>query len=58
MTAPRIEDVLDDPAVSYWLKNQLRALLLRDAVDATHDAELLARIMRDRLNKLLPRSAT
>ncbi|MFC0698161.1 hypothetical protein [Paraburkholderia humisilvae] len=53
-SAERIQQVLDSPSTSYWLKNALRALLERDAVDATRDAELLVELMVARLNEMLP----
>jgi hypothetical protein len=49
---PTINELLSDPSVSYWLKNALRALLKRDALDAVHDAELLAGVMRERLENM------
>lgn len=39
---PTPQDVLADPAASYWLKDAIRALLERDPVDAACDAEVLA----------------
>lgn len=46
-------EVINDPAASHWLKNQLIALLERDVVDATNDAEALAQIMRAHCMKIL-----
>jgi hypothetical protein len=42
---PSIEEVLRDPAASLWLRNALRAALVRDPVDAANDAEVLARLL-------------
>jgi hypothetical protein len=42
---PRIEDVLHDPAASFWLKAALRTALERAQVDAANDAEVLARVI-------------
>jgi len=50
---PLIEQVLDDPAASNWLKNALMAALQRDAVDAANDAALLAALLERRANALL-----
>ena len=36
-----IEEVLKDPATSYWLKNAIKTLLDRDIVDAINDAKHL-----------------
>ena len=35
-----IEQVLGDPAASFWLKDALRSALDRDPVDAANDAEV------------------
>lgn len=40
-----IEEVLCDPAASFWLKDALRCALGRDPVDAARDAELLSRLL-------------
>lgn len=39
---------MQDYAASYWLKDALKAALLRDAVDSANDAELLADILKRR----------
>ena len=55
MTLPTIEQVLESPSTHNWLKDALRSALTKDIVDATHDAELLAALLRDRCNKALGR---
>ena len=45
---PEIEEVLADPAASYWLQAALRSTLSRDPVDAAHDSEVLARLLERR----------
>lgn len=52
-SAEKIQQVIDSPSTSYWLKNALRALLERDALDATRDAEALSELMEERLNEIL-----
>lgn len=47
--------LMDDPAVSYWLKGAVRALMERDPVDAANDADVLAKIMGERVTALLKR---
>lgn len=42
---PKIEQVLADPAVSFWLKDALRAAAKRDPVDAYNDAKLLVELL-------------
>lgn len=49
----KIQQVIDSPSTSYWLKNAFRTLLERDALDATRDAEALAELMGERLNEIL-----
>jgi hypothetical protein len=53
---PAIEEVLRDPAVSFWLKHSLRSALSRDPVDAANDAEVLARILDRRVRQILRQS--
>jgi hypothetical protein len=50
---PLIEEVLNDPAASNWLKNALMAALQRDAVDAANDSALLAALLDRRADALL-----
>ena len=50
---PLIEEVLNDPAASNWLKNALMAALQRDAVDAANDSALLAALLDRRAGALL-----
>ncbi|WP_244221184.1 hypothetical protein [Paraburkholderia aromaticivorans] len=52
-TAEKIQQLLDSPSTSYWLKSALRTLLERDALDASSDAEMLAEVMGARLNEIL-----
>jgi hypothetical protein len=53
---PQIEEVLRDPAASFWLKNALRSALARDTVDAANDAEVLARLLDTRCRHILGQS--
>ena len=50
---PRIDEVLADPAASFWLKTAIRSALCRDPVDAAHDSEILARLLEDRCDRIL-----
>jgi hypothetical protein len=49
----QVEQVLFDPAASFWLKDVLRSALARDPVDAANDAEVLFRLLDERCHKLL-----
>ncbi len=44
-----IRVVLDDPSISFWLKDALAELLKRAPLDALQDAQLLAALMETRL---------
>jgi hypothetical protein len=48
---PSIDEVLADPAASFWLKTALRSALCRDPVDAAHDSEILARLLEERCDQ-------
>ena len=52
MTAKIIDDVLNDPTISNWLKSALGSALNRDILDATNDAEILFLILSQRLNAI------
>lgn len=55
---PMCENILDDPAASFWLKNALRSALDRDPVDASNDAELLVVALKERLDFVVNEEAT
>ncbi len=50
---PEIDEVLADPAASFWLKAALRSALSRDPVDAAHDSEIMARLLDRRCREIL-----
>lgn len=50
-----IEQVLADPAASFWLKGALSSALDRDPVDAANDAEVLAQLLDRRCQEILRR---
>jgi hypothetical protein len=50
---PTIQEILSDPAASFWLRESLRTALVRDAVDAANDAEVLARLLDRRCKEIL-----
>jgi hypothetical protein len=50
---PSIDEVLADPASSFWLKTELRSALDRDPVDAANDAEILFRLLNARCQQIL-----
>ena len=50
---PDIQAILEDPAISDWLKVALTEAIERDPVDALNDALLLAQTLDDRLRETL-----
>ena len=56
-TPPTMDDLLDDPAVSYPLKAVLLVWSGRDPVDAARDADLLAAVMANRADDVTRRAS-
>lgn len=54
---PTLEDLLDDPTMSYPLKAVLLVWLGRDPVDAANDAALLCAYMDQRATAALEQSS-
>lgn len=52
----KAEDIQQDPAASYWLKEAVKTAFERDPVDALSDAEQLVLILDGRLTELMRRS--
>ncbi len=48
---PEVEEILADPASSYWIKHSLASALQRDPVDALNDALVLAAVLELRLRQ-------
>lgn len=51
-TQKLIDDVLNDPTISHWLKSALSSALNCDLLDATNDAEMLFFILSRCLGEL------
>jgi hypothetical protein len=49
---PTIEQIVADPAASYWLKDALKQAVTRDPLDALHDAITLTTILRRNVDAL------
>ena len=47
-----IQDLVDDPTVSFWLSNAITRNLSRDPVDALNDAKQLVAILEDVLSDI------
>lgn len=57
LTLPRdyvlaVDTLLSDPSTSYWLRQAIRDLSVRDIVDATQDAETLCALVQLRLAEM------
>ncbi len=53
MPTDKILTTLENPATTYWLRDAIKSALQRDPVDALHDAEELAYLLRDRLDQII-----
>jgi hypothetical protein len=53
MSTPSIPELLTDPCITFRLKNWLREALAADPLDAYYDAQLLAAVLRQRVEELL-----
>ena len=42
---PTLDEILADPAASFWLKSAIRSALRRDPIDAANDAEMLTKLI-------------
>ncbi len=51
-----IDEILRDPAASFWLKAALRSALARDPVEAANDAEVLTVLLDKRSRTTLTES--
>ena len=51
-TQQQIDAILDDPATSFWLHNAFDAAFKRDPVDAWADADMLAKLLKARLDEM------
>lgn len=45
---PDIDELLNAPSTSFWLRSALQAALQRDPADAANDAEVLAAVLARR----------
>lgn len=57
-TYPTPDQILNDPASSFWLKEALQKALTRDPVDVLNDAEILTSVLQYRLESLIPQRTT
>lgn len=46
-----VKEVLNDPSVHYWVKDQYKAAMKKDILDALRDAELLVEMLEETFNE-------
>jgi hypothetical protein len=50
------KEILEDPGISNWLKDAVKAAYERDPVDALHDARRLLRMLGERYTQIVNRA--
>ena len=50
-----LNEILNDPGISYWLKDAIKTAYERDPVDALHDARRLLKMLGERYTQIVNR---
>jgi hypothetical protein len=50
-----LNEILEDPGVSCWLKDAIKTAYQRDPVDALHDARRLLKMLAERYTRIVNR---
>ncbi len=50
-----LNEILEDPGISYWLKDAIKTAYERDPVDAMHDARRLLKMLAERYTQIVNR---
>ena len=50
-----LNEILEDPGISSWLKDAIKAAYDRDPVDALHDARRLLKMLGERYTRIVNR---
>lgn len=50
-----LNEILEDPGISYWLKDAIKTAYERDPVDALHDARRLLQLLGERYTQIVNR---
>ena len=50
-----LNEILEDPGLSYWLKDAIKTAYERDPVDALHDARRLLKMLAERYTRIVNR---
>jgi hypothetical protein len=53
MITPNIQKALESNGVRFLAKNFLREAMTKDCVDAVHDAELVYKLLKERMEVIL-----
>ena len=48
-----LNEILEDPGVSRWLKDAIKTAYERDPVDALHDARRLLKMLAERYTRIV-----
>jgi hypothetical protein len=48
-----LNEILEDPGISSWLKDAIKAAYERDPVDALHDARQLLKMLAERYTQIV-----
>jgi hypothetical protein len=51
-----LNEILEDPGISYWLKDAIKTAYERDPVDALHDARRLLKMLGVRYTQIVNRA--
>jgi hypothetical protein len=51
-----LKEILEDPCISYWLKDAIRTAYEQDPVDALHDARRLLKMLGERCTQIVNRT--
>ena len=50
-----LNEILNDPGISYWLKDAIKTAYERDPIDALHDARRLLKMLGERYTQIVNR---
>jgi hypothetical protein len=50
-----LNEILEDPGISWWLKDAIRTAYERDPVEALHDARRLLKMLAERYTRIVNR---
>jgi hypothetical protein len=48
-----LNEILEDPGISYWVRDAFKTAYERDPVDALHDARRLVKMLAERYTRIV-----